>query len=77
MQVSEYNRLNVSVWLKKWRISHNLTQGTVASETGVNINSVQAWERGYGHPNAENFIKLVNYVNRINNLPKPPKQRNW
>lgn len=79
MKNSDFNRLHISRWIKKWRTEHGLSQGAVAVGIGVNLNSVQSWERGYNHPKQENFDKLIAFIDKIERQPKEklPKQRNW
>ncbi len=47
---------------REYRNRKGLSQGDMAREIGVSLNTYAGWEKGYFYPSEENAIKLVNFI---------------
>ena len=55
-------RASFATAFRNWRLKNHVPLKTVATELGVSIATVNAWERGKRFPSGYNFEMLVDYM---------------
>lgn len=49
---------------REYRNRKGLSQGDMAREIGVSLNTYAGWEKGFFYPSEENSVKLINLIGK-------------